>query len=306
VPDVALTLPSMVLAFKKNPEDESFPYIFRSYDHLPQKVFNPQELNAGKAHTGSIWEVARATAAAPTYFDRTQVGEDLFVDGGFGANNPTVYAYYEVIHLHDDYDVVALTVSIGTGQSGSMSRFGEGIFGKYWAFVNFAKKWASNSVNVHIDMQNTTKQGKEPPYRRFNVVEGLGDMKMDEWKNKNWARRPRAENKTIAHIRKVTRMYLNQERTRQDLEYVADLLVANRRVRSSSSRWALVASGERYRCTCTPCSLYQHPFESEDGLTQHLKATHLEHLRIVDVGNMTPEETQRLNEVIEQGRLPGT
>lgn len=296
----------MVFAFKKNPENEYFPYIFRSYDHLPQKVFNPQELNAGKAHTGPIWEVARATAAAPTYFDHMPVGDDLFVDGGFGANNPTLYAFYELIHLHDDYNVVALTVSIGTGQSGSMSRFGEGIFGKFWAYVNFAKKWASDSVRVHLDMQNATQQGRKHPYKRFNVVEGLGDMKMDEWKNKNWARRPRRENKTIAHIRIVTRMYLDQEKTRQDLEYIADMLVANRRVRSGSSRWALVASGERYRCTCTPCPLYLIPFESEDRLRQHLKEDHVQYLRIVDVGNMTPEETQRLDELIEQGRLPLT
>lgn len=35
-----------------------------------------------------IWEAARATSAAPAYFKRLIVGNDQFIDGGMGWNNP--------------------------------------------------------------------------------------------------------------------------------------------------------------------------------------------------------------------------
>jgi patatin-like phospholipase/acyl hydrolase len=35
-----------------------------------------------------IWEAARATSAAPAYFDQLRIGEDRFIDGGMVYNNP--------------------------------------------------------------------------------------------------------------------------------------------------------------------------------------------------------------------------
>ena len=37
-----------------------------------------------------IWEAARATSAAPSFFDSIKIGEygEEFTDGGTGANNP--------------------------------------------------------------------------------------------------------------------------------------------------------------------------------------------------------------------------
>ncbi|MDY4889663.1 MAG: patatin-like phospholipase family protein [Sphaerochaetaceae bacterium] len=39
------------------------------------------------------WEVGRCTSAAPTYFPAFQLGNQLIVDGGVIANNPSLYAY---------------------------------------------------------------------------------------------------------------------------------------------------------------------------------------------------------------------
>lgn len=36
----------------------------------------------------TIIEAARATSAAPAYFSREKIGEDILVDGGLGYNNP--------------------------------------------------------------------------------------------------------------------------------------------------------------------------------------------------------------------------
>ena len=35
-----------------------------------------------------LWQAARATSAAPSYFEPIKVGEYRLVDGGLGANNP--------------------------------------------------------------------------------------------------------------------------------------------------------------------------------------------------------------------------
>jgi patatin-like phospholipase/acyl hydrolase len=37
-----------------------------------------------------IWEAARATTAAPTYFARMQLGDYEYIDGGIGYNNPVL------------------------------------------------------------------------------------------------------------------------------------------------------------------------------------------------------------------------
>lgn len=65
-------------------------------------------------------EAARATSAAPTYFEPPQLrnaatGERFaLVDGGVFANNPAMTAYAEILSKHRDADVLML--SLGTGQ----------------------------------------------------------------------------------------------------------------------------------------------------------------------------------------------
>lgn len=63
--------------------------------------------------------VARASAAAPTYFPPVrvhdaEVGQRWLVDGGVGANNPALCAYAEVRRSRPEADVAL--VSVGCGQ----------------------------------------------------------------------------------------------------------------------------------------------------------------------------------------------
>ena len=62
-----------------------------------------------------VWEVSRATSAAPVYFPPF---EDRFVDGGVMANNPTLDAMAEIVTQEEKEGSgakLALVVSIGTG-----------------------------------------------------------------------------------------------------------------------------------------------------------------------------------------------
>ncbi|MGH2318831.1 patatin-like phospholipase family protein [Planococcus sp. SE5232] len=63
-------------------------------------------------------DIARATSAAPTYFEPKKIEMDenfFFVDGGMFANNPAMYAYAEAKTLFPD-EKDFLLVSLGTGE----------------------------------------------------------------------------------------------------------------------------------------------------------------------------------------------
>jgi patatin-like phospholipase/acyl hydrolase len=58
--------------------------------------------------------VARATSAAPTYFEALRAGEMSLVDGGVFAVNPAMCAFAEVLRWSPGAEVHLL--SLGTGQ----------------------------------------------------------------------------------------------------------------------------------------------------------------------------------------------
>lgn len=67
-----------------------------------------------------MWEVARATSAAPTYFEPFKprwaaAGEDTLIDGVVFANNPGLYAFIKAKERHAVANDKILLVSLGTG-----------------------------------------------------------------------------------------------------------------------------------------------------------------------------------------------
>lgn len=76
--------------------------------------FKTRTARERRAEDFPLTVVARATAAAPTYFEPLPVGERALVDGGVYAVNPAMSAFAEVLRFHPSADVVLL--SLGTGQ----------------------------------------------------------------------------------------------------------------------------------------------------------------------------------------------
>ncbi len=87
-----------------------------------------------------MWQVARATSAAPTYFEPERIdklngdGYWALIDGGTYANNPGMCAYAEARHLFPDRDV--LLVSLGTGE---LTRPIMYQLAKHWGLLGWAK-----------------------------------------------------------------------------------------------------------------------------------------------------------------------
>ncbi len=82
------------------------PFLFTSYDPAPYLM----------------WEVGRATTAAPSYFppafiNSPRTGKKLcFIDGGVAANNPALYGYLEARRLYPEAEQFSI-FSIGTAGS---------------------------------------------------------------------------------------------------------------------------------------------------------------------------------------------
>ena len=85
--------------------------IFANYD------IDPSASRFERApRSAAVWEAARATSAAPTYFEPCTIHADgaarQYVDGGLVANNPVLLAFAEASTL----GIVGSVVSLGTGR----------------------------------------------------------------------------------------------------------------------------------------------------------------------------------------------
>jgi uncharacterized protein len=86
--------------------------------------------------------VARATSAAPTYFEPSQLNDQALVDGGVFATNPAMCAFAEVMRFQPTADIVLL--SLGTGQRTRQRKFADV---KDWGLV----EWTRPILDVVFD-----------------------------------------------------------------------------------------------------------------------------------------------------------
>jgi patatin-like phospholipase/acyl hydrolase len=127
-------------------------------------------------------DVARATSAAPTYFDpeRIPANDDdsdyyAMVDGGVFANNPALCAYVEAKNLYPDDDI--MVVSLGTGELTRRIAYNEA---KDWGLA----EWAKPVIDVMFDGVADTVDYQlkhilpHDHYFRFQIRlnEGMDDM----------------------------------------------------------------------------------------------------------------------------------
>ncbi|KAH7334125.1 acyl transferase/acyl hydrolase/lysophospholipase [Rhizoctonia solani] len=130
----------------------------------------------------SIWEAARATSAAPTYFDSIKVGGIEYVDGGLKANNPVFQALIEGQKMPGGPRPLGCLISIGTGTPSARDlRNTEGMFGALKAAFGIMKESVTrltDSEGVH-DLMLPMSSQLGVPYYRFNPNTG-GDIDLDD------------------------------------------------------------------------------------------------------------------------------
>jgi predicted acylesterase/phospholipase RssA len=287
---------SIVVAVREN-NSATQPFLFRTYEHLASAVPDPFELNPGLPTQAPIWQVARATTAAPTYFKPLVIGNEKFLDGGFGiANNPTWHALLEVGQMSSNsHGAVALTVSIGTGKADKVppvAKRGAGLLGRYKAIIKYSAATATDSEATHLKMEDLSRRTGHH-YERFNVDGGLGNIDLGEWTVRG------GRNLTLEKIEQQTRAYLERSENRARLRRVAEILVKNRQERSRHHKWDIVATGHRYRCPVDKCMTTL--FTREEDLKMHLVELH------GDLGYVrpakTPSERSKMAKAVRLGKI---
>ena len=269
------------------------PYILRSYRHPKSTDNNPLERNPDHDCKYEIWKVGRATCAAPTYFESVKLEEEdeefEFIDGGFGANNPSDEAYTSVKQLHkDDPQSIKILVSIGTGKNQEPSSNPRRGYAMYYEYLNAAAKWATDSERTHEVVSD--KLRKNADYCRFNVEHGLGKMKLDAWKGPRGA-------ETLRLIQAKTDVYLQDTKVQESIKETARQLVKIRRLRAYRSdldRWERFCHGVEYSCAVETCR-HGEIYKQRQDLKQHLERSHH--------GDCTPESIEKILDSGKRYRL---
>jgi len=123
----------------------------------------------------SIWQVARATSAATTFFKPITVGRDgvEFVDAGFGYNNPCEVLLEEARRQFPRHGRLQV-LSIGTGLGDVVS-----IGDTRLSIINALKEMATSSEQVAARLDSQYGDGSQ--YYRLNVDQGLQDVTLSDW-----------------------------------------------------------------------------------------------------------------------------
>lgn len=171
----------------------------------------------------------------------------------------------------NDKEAVQLLLSLGTGRNLEPDRHQGSGWGMYLSYVNAAAKWATQSQATHENVTWLTQGVAD--YYRLNVKEGLGKMKLDEWKVKEG-------HKTLEFIRAKTWTYLNSPAAKKKIPAVAKQLVKIRRARSSQvdgDRWERFCHGVEYACPVGRCHQGRDRHKERRDLQRHIAADHHDH-----------------------------
>lgn len=131
-----------------------------------------------------IWEVARATSAATSFFapmEITHAGEPRrFLDAGIGSNNPINELYLEAMSQFDkseeEFDKqIRVLVSIGTGRP-ALHGFGEKVTEVAKSIASIATETQDTANTFHLTHRKLANRGG---YFRFNPPD-LSEVAIDE------------------------------------------------------------------------------------------------------------------------------
>lgn len=262
-------------------------HLLRSYPHFYDPLRTPvfATLYNEGADPLEIWQVTRATSAAPFYFDMLEAEVDGQMrghkDGGIRENNPALAAWTEFNTLYprqegdSERKYPALLFSVGTGRTATQP---DGFMSTLpWPFgrFRFLRKFAENiSVIPNLlvkyteseekhDFLKLTAEGENTWYKRLNVSSGMDNMPLDSWEKGEYhgevvaggASLRRMEDATIAYLsRDVDRQFESFVSPRMMIEHTAEKLVRVRRARRAmgGERWRFfIGEGLKERMTQT-------------------------------------------------------
>lgn len=151
-------------------QEDSANTVLRSY-------INPEMPNPMARHC-KIWEAARATSAASTFFEPIAIGphKQTYVDGALGFNNPIRLLDRESRDLWPDDDRVFLSIGTGSAPGGSL----EGNLLTLATRLNDILVETEKTAEGFLKDNQALAAARQ--YYRFNVYHGLGHIRLEEYK----------------------------------------------------------------------------------------------------------------------------
>ena len=178
----------------------NIPVLFRTYPSC-------------ETHLGcKVWEAARATSAAPTFFKRLEIGnKQPFIDGGLGRNNPSKLVLAEAKVVFPTRQIGCL-VSIGTGQAEIISINKPGFLQQIFQtdVMKALKAISTDCEATHEDMLLLFANSPNT-YFRLNVEQGMQGIELFEWEK-------------LANVEAHTVQYLRRNEMNEKLSLIANAL----------------------------------------------------------------------------------
>lgn len=113
------------------------------------------------------------TSAAPTYFPCIEYSREWYIDGGIGANNPTMVSYVDAMELKEDFKIL----SIGTGFKNVMI---DGDQARDWGVFGWLKHHVAN-IAFDAPLRLIDRQVKKLLGKKYIRIDGeYGNMSIDD------------------------------------------------------------------------------------------------------------------------------
>lgn len=173
-----------------------------------------------------IWQAARATSAAPTYFLPIEIDDVLYGDGGTGWNNPTNEAIREARNAWPDRPI-GIVVSIGTGLEQALQlndtsdeipkvvqtllRNTSPAHGFKLLVAEYAVKCVTSCELTHRELAEHCDNILEGNYFRLNVPQGMSQIGLAEWEK-------------LGEMIALTNRYMEHGDKKQEKRKIAGLL----------------------------------------------------------------------------------
>jgi Patatin-like phospholipase len=160
------------------------PVLMRAYNNFPSV----------EAFPAMVWQAARATTAAPTFFLPILINDIEYSDGGTGFNNPTELAIDEAHSIWPNRSIGCL-ISIGAGLEDAI-QLGSDTKGLARTLLSVSSAKADFNIDVaewcvalltsshskHLQLKKQAKRlGINETYFRFNVPQGMSRIGLDDW-----------------------------------------------------------------------------------------------------------------------------
>ena len=152
------------------------------------RLFRSYAVRENASTNCKIWEAARATTAAPTFFKRMTIVDDGgaqedFLDGGLRFNNPAQLVLNEAFTAFGGASKLGCLVSIGTGHPGTIGLSQPDAFQKILPteMIEVLKQIATNCEQTAHELAERFRQLPNR-YFRYSVSHGIGSISLEEWK----------------------------------------------------------------------------------------------------------------------------